>query len=343
MYTHAQEAVPVSVAPVAQRTILRQVPLNGSVTATRSARLSAATSGLVLKLNVDAGSQVDTGTVLLELDPELAGLALESAQAIALEAENALADARRRQREARKLAPQKSIAESAVRDIEAEVLSDEAVLLRSQADTAYARAVLDRHIVRAPFAGVVSAKLTELGEWVTPGQAVLRLVAIDSVRLDFAVSEDFLRAVGVGNIVSYTLSAEPERAYSALVDAVVPVANPGARTFMLRAAPGDERPALRPGMSVRAVLRVPTGREGLVVPRDATLRYSDGRIVVWTVQDGSDGLVVTEKLVETGVQFDGLVEIRSGLTAGAQVVVRGNEALQDGQRVTIHQRLSELD
>ena len=79
------------------------------------------------------------------------------------------------------------------------------------------------------------------------------------------------------------------------------------------------------------------------MPRDATLRYSDGRIVVWTVQDGSDGLTVTEKLVETGVQFDGLVEIRSGLTPGAQVVVRGNEALQDGQRVTIRQRLSELD
>ena len=47
---------------------------------------------------------------------------------------------------------------------------------------------------------------------------------------------------------------------------------------------------------------------------------------------------VTERLVETGLAFDGLVEVRTGLQAGARVVVQGNETLQGGQRVAIQSR-----
>jgi len=69
----------------------------------------------------------------------------------------------------------------------------------------------------------------------------------------------------------------------------------------------------------------------VVVPRDAILRFPDGRIVVWTVSDG----VVSENLVSTGLSFDSMVEVKRGLGAGATVVVEGNEALQSGQQVII--------
>ena len=82
-------------------------------------------------------------------------------------------------------------------------------------------------------------------------------------------------------------------------------------------------------------MRIPTGREGVVVPRDATLRYPDGRVSVWTVDVEADNPVVTEHQVRTGLAFDGLIEIRQGLQPGATIVVQGNEALQNGQRVSI--------
>ena len=336
---HGSEGAAVVVAPVQEQAIQRSLRLTGTVTAARAAQLSTSASGLVASIDVDAGSVVKQGDILLQLDPELAQLQAESAAAQVEQARNALADARRRLEEARSLAPQRSIAESVVRDLAAEVSIDEAALHQAMADAAYRQGVLARHELKAPFNGVVSAKLTELGEWVTPGQPVLGLVGIDDVRLDFPVSEDYLADIRPEAAVSFSLNAYPGRAYRGRVGTVVPVTDPGVRTFLLRVLPeqGDQR--LVPGMSVSASLQLDTGRRGLVVPRDAILRYPDGRVVVWTVETGAEGAVVRENPVTTGIAFDSLIEISAGLNAGARVVVKGNEALQDGQRVSIIDRL----
>jgi membrane fusion protein (multidrug efflux system) len=326
-------AVPVTVEIVQERDIQRVLDLTGTVTAMRSARLSAATSGLVTKLQVDTGSRVKTGQLLLELDPELAQLQLDSAMAQVEQADTELKDAERRLAEARLLVPQRSIAESVVRDIEAEVAGDEAALHQAEAEAGYRRGILQRHQLRAPFDGVVSAKLTELGEWIDPGQAVLELVALDDVRLDFPVSEDYLADIRPNTPLTFSLGANPGRVFDGTVDTLVPITDPGARTFLLRVLAENPDQRLLPGMSVRAQLHLATGRSGPVVSRDAILRFPDGRAVVWTVDAG----VAKEKLVVPGLGFASLVEIREGLQAGAIVVVEGNEALQNGQRVTTRQ------
>lgn len=332
------EGAPVQTSIASEQEINRVLQLTGTVTALRAARLSTATSGLVSVMHVDVGSQVKAGQVLLELDPELAQLQLQSATAQVGQARNALADARRRLEEARRLAPQKSIAETVVRDLAAEVLGDEAALHQAEADAAYRGGILARHQLKAPFDGVVSAKLTELGEWVNPGQGVFELVALDDVRLDFPVAEDYLATVQVDSPLTFSLSADPGQVYAGRVATVVPVTDPGARTFLLRVLAENPGRRMIPGMSVRASLKLATGRRELVVPRDAILRFPDGRVVVWTVEPGEDGPIVRENLVVTGLAFDSLIEIREGLETGARVVVLGNESLRDGQRVLVREQ-----
>lgn len=329
---------PVTVTPALQQEIHRVLDLTGTVTPMQSARLSVATSGLVSAMHVEAGSTVESGQLLLELDPELARLQVDSAAAQMEQMDTALNDARRRLEEARKLIPQRSIAESAVRDLEAEVAGDQAALHQARADLAYRQGILARHQLHAPFNGVVSAKLTELGEWVTPGQAVLELVGLQDVRLDFAVAEDYLADIDSGAPLSFSLNADPSRVYTGHVVTAVPVTNTDARTFLLRVEAQNPERRLLPGMSVRASLKLASGHRGLVVPRDSLLRFPDGRVVVWTIENNAEGAVARENTVRTGLAFDSLVEIREGLAAGATVVVEGNEALQDGQRVSIHQR-----
>lgn len=331
------EGVPVVVSEVQQRQIFRPVEITGTVTSPRVARLSPATGGLVQTLHVDIGDVVAAGDILLELDPELAQLQWQGARADRQRAAAALADARRRLQEAQVLAPQRSIAKTAVRDLEAEVAVDEADLQKADAESAYRRALLDRHQLRAPFAGVVSEKLTEQGEWVTQGQGVVELVATGGLRLDFAVSEDYLATLTADAAVEFTLSAMPSRRFKGRVQTIVPVTDPGARTFLLRVAAVDGEAPLRPGMSVVAVVRIPDrdAGQGLVVPRDATLRYPDGRMVVWTLEQTGAGPVAREQKIDAGRAFDGVVEVRGGLSAGDRVVVEGNEALQDGQLLRI--------
>lgn len=331
----AETGVPVRVVPVVEQPIQRELQLTGTVTADQAARLSVATSGLVTAIHADAGSRVQAGQIVLELDAELASLQLDASRAAETQAGDAVEDAQRRLREAEQLAPQRSIAESVVRDLASEVAQDEAALQQIKAQTAYQQAVVARHQLRAPFAGVISLKSTELGEWVNPGQPVFDLVNMDQVRLDFPVSEDYVASVAEGAPVSISSSAQPGQSYRGRVATVVPVTDPVARTFLLRVLVDNPSHELIPGMSVRASVKLAAGRSGLVVPRDATLRFPDGRVVVWSVEQQQDGTIARENVVQLGLAFDGLVEVRSGLAAGADVVVRGNEALQSGQRVSI--------
>jgi len=95
---------------------------------------------------------------------------------------------------------------------------------------------------------------------------------------------------------------------------------------------------MTPGMSVHGKLSLATGRQGVVVSRDAILRYPDGRVTVWVIKPGSKPPTVTEKRVTTGLSFQGLITIREGIEAGDAVIVRGNESLQEGQQVRILDR-----
>jgi membrane fusion protein (multidrug efflux system) len=289
----------------------------------------------VTALNVDAGTRVAVGDVLLTLDPELAELQWQSARAEVEQASTALTDADRRLQEARTLAPQQSIAKTAVHDLASEVAGDQAALRRAEALAGYRRGILQRHQLRAPFAGVISKKRTELGEWVTPGEPVLELVATERVLLDFPVSEDYLAQLGLQTPVTVTLSAFRDRRFDGEVVAVVPVADENARTVLLRVRVLEGSEYMVPGMSARADLALVADRLGLAVPRDAIIRFPDGRAVVWVTGSGADGTVVQEQRVHTGLSFDGRVEIVSGLEEGASVVVKGNEALKSGQAVVI--------
>lgn len=336
--SHAAAQVPVAVTDVREEPVLQELRLTGTVTAEHSARLSLATPGLVSEVAAEAGDSLETGDTLLRLDDELARLDWQAARASAREAELQLEDARRRLEEGRRLLPERGIAETAVRDLEAEVAQAEAVRARSEAEAQSRQALLERHHLRAPFAGMVANRLTDVGEWVTPGTPVFELVGLEALRLEFAVAEDAIARIRPGIEAYYRLGKTPQSRWRARVDSLVPVADPGARTFLLRLLPDGERPPLMlPGMSVTTTLRLDTGRKALTIPRDALLRYPDGRVVVWTAEPGEDGPVAREHPVEPGLAFDGRVEIRDGLDAGARVVVRGNEALSDGQRLSTDQ------
>ena len=329
--------VPVQVETVSNRAVVKQINVTGTVTSPRTAVLSTAVAGIVAELTIDEGDRVETGDVLLQLDAELAQLALERALAEVKQREIAAADARRRFVEAEEVGTQRGIARTQIESLRAEVSSDEAALAASLAAAREQQAIVERSTLKAPFAGVISERFTELGEWVSPGDGLFELVATDNLRFDFRVGQDNFAALSPESPVEITLDAFPERSIPGYVDAIVPVKNPSARTFLVRvrANTDDAGNALliTPG-SARGTLNIDTGRSGVAVSRDAILRFPDGRVTVWVVDPEGDLPVVREQLVHTGFEFGGVVEITSGLADGDVVVVRGNEMLQEGQAVS---------
>jgi RND family efflux transporter MFP subunit len=336
MSVNAAERSPLVVVSTARTdTVIKQVPLTGTITSARVARLSAEVSGQVEAVNVEVGDRIEAGAALVELDREIEQLTLQALQASTRQAGAELADARRRYQDARRLREQKSISENELRLREAEVEVDAATLKQKQAEEQRQRARVARHTLRAPFSGVISERTTETGEWIEPGKPVLTLVAVNDLRIEFRVPQEFYSRLNTQSTITVTLDALPDREFDGTIDAVVPVSDASARTFLIhvKVDAGDAR--LTPGMSVHGKLNLTTGREGVVVSRDAILRYPDGRITVWVIDPDSAPPTVSEKRVTTGDSFDGLITIRGGIQAGDVIVVRGNESLQEGQQVRI--------
>ena len=326
----AQSAPRVELASVHREPIYQELNLVGTVNSLEDALLSSSVAGLVAAINVNPGDRVDAGDTLVALDDDLARYELAGAEAAAEEARAALSEAQRLLREAESVGAGRNIAATEVSARRSAVSVANAALSRLNAERSRLEALLERHTLTAPFSGVVSERSVNLGEWVTPGDSVARLVNLDALRADFQVPEAFYTALEEN--ATLTLSAG-EQSADARIATLVPVSASGARTFLLRAEVPESLP-LYPGNAVDAVVNAATGRDGLTVSRDALSRYSDGRVTVWVaVPDDTGTYQVREQRVEVGINFAERVEITSGLSGNEQVVIRGNEALVEGVNV----------
>jgi RND family efflux transporter MFP subunit len=330
---HADESPPrpVTLETVQRAPLVQEVEVRGSVTAPRTARLSAAVPGLLQRVAVEEGDRVRAGQVLAQLDGAIGQLDLDVTAAATAEATAALAEAERRLAAARDIGEGFFPADE-LRSRQSAVQTAKSLLARRQAEQARQRELLARHEIRAPFAGVVGVRLVQVGEWVAPGTPLVELVDLASLRLAFALPQALYGRVGPRTELQVELDSEPGRRHPARVLAVVPVSDPAARTFTLRAALERALP-LTPGMSARATLRLADGSEGVTVSRDAINRRADGRHTVWVLEGAAGQGVAREQPVVLGAAQGERIVITEGLRGGEQVVVRGNEGLRAGQRV----------
>lgn len=327
----------VIVAMSEQVALIEEVPLAGSVVSPRIAKLSTEVSGIVEAMAIEIGDQVMAGDDILRLNSELDGLSLTAAEAATEQAVQELADAKRRLADAKSLAERHTVSVNELESLAAEVRINNAKVERFRAEQQRQAARLRRHRLSAPFAGVVSRKLVEQGEWVQPGQTVVELIATTQLRVDFQVPQTVYAKLDQTESIRIRLDALPGQTFEGRIEAVVPVTDQASRTFLIRVAVSESNPRLAPGMSASALLRLNTGSRGVAVQRDALMRYPDGRVTVWVVNGEGGQATVSERQVQTGLSFNGKVAINSGLAAGVPVVVQGNEALRNGQAVMVTQ------
>lgn len=332
---NAQSPALVELATVERSPLSETLSLPGSLRAVNDAQLSPRIEGLIAKLEVDAGAQVKAGAPLLRLDDRLARLEVE-----ALEAESAAAvasrdEAQRRVDEAAPLVAQRSLPQTELAARRAALAEAEAAMNAIRARLAAQREHLDRHLLRAPFAGVVAARLVDIGEWVTPSSPVLQLVDPDALRLEVQVPQERFADIDADTRVEIEPDTAPGTRINARIDARVPVsASSGARTFLLQIVPSDADAALLPGTSARAHLSLDRSA-AIGIPRDALLRHPDGGYSVYVAVEAGGALRAQRRPLKLGRESGLRVEVLEGLREGEQVVVRGNESLQEGQAIQV--------
>ena len=218
----AQQNPPAVIVKRAETvTLFEELPLTGTVVSPRIAELSTEVAGLVAETGVELGDRVRAGQQILRLDAELESLSLEAARASTERARHELEDARRRLAEARRLGQNQSA--SVTESLAAEVKIDGAELQRFEAEEKQQSARLARYRLTAPFAGVVSRKLVEPGEWLQPGDSVIELVALDGLRIDFQVPQSAYARIAPSTRLDVRLDALPGKRFEGRIERIIPV------------------------------------------------------------------------------------------------------------------------
>ena len=330
---------PVIVAAAEKTEVIEEVPLTGTVVSIRQARLSSEIDGMVDDIGVQVGDRVATGDVILRLKADIEQLSLRAKRAEVEQTRRELADAERRLIDAERLGRSNTVSANEISSLRAEVSIDSAEVSRLEAEEQRQQLRLRQHTLRAPFGGIVSARHVEQGEWVSPGVTVVDLVSLDALLIDFQAPQWVYQRLDDLVRLEVRFGAMPDARFDADIAAVVPVTDRSSRTFRIRARLEDPAAKLIPGLSASATMHLRNADSGVVVDRNALIRYPDGRVTVWVVdQVGEETTTVTEKRVSTGLSFDGRVSITDGLQQGELVVVNGNESLREGQSVSVRQR-----
>ena len=177
--------------------------------------------------------------------------------------------------------------------------------------------------LRAPFAGTVTKRMVEVGQFVSPGIPAYELVEDERQKVRFETSLEKVGQLAEGMGVKIV---GRERTVPGHITRISSAASPTTGLYGVEVVPDGE--GLRAGEPVTVRARVVLARQVLTLPRRAVLSIDQNpRVLV--VEDG----VVKERQVSLGVSGDGLVEIRQGLAEGELVVLSGQEMLSVGEKV----------
>ena len=308
-------AIPVTTTVIEPSDWIDTIEAVGTTKARESVTLTAKITETVRKVNFTDGQRVDAGDVLVELTSGQQVAALAEAQATFKDATRLM---QRNDDLVRQGTVSKQVADTA-----------RATHDSGQARVALLRAQLSDRVVTAPFSGVLGLRQVSLGALVTPGTVITTLDDIDTIKLDFSLSERYFAKLSKGLELTATTVAYPGRKFTGHVISLDSRVDPVTRSVLVRAELPNPDHALRAGMLMTVNVLQPS-RQVLAIPEIAVEQVGIGSFVY---RVGTDNKV--ERIsVELGDRQDGKVEIVKGLEAGARVVVDGTVKLRDGSVIT---------
>jgi multidrug efflux system membrane fusion protein len=324
---------PVETQPIEVRTIDFEVNAVGSVAAFERVRVTARVAGVVDRVRFRDGEVVKAEQVLVEIEPARFATAVNAAKATMERAEAAEAEAKAG------LARREQALESSPGLITGEELETwRTRVLVAAAEAAQAKASLEQAqlnlrdaYLRAPLAGIIQTKTVETGQYLQPGDVVATLVRRDPLLLRFQIPERDAQRLKIGTTAQFRVQTDDVE-HRAIITHVGDVADASTRMVAVTAevaAEGSE--LLRPGAFANVKVLVGSQEDAVLIPQ-AAVRPSERGFLAFVVVEGK----AQERVVELGMRTgDGMVEVRSGLSRGETLVVRGVEPLKDGVSVAI--------
>jgi RND family efflux transporter MFP subunit len=285
---------------------------DGTVESVNQATVSAQTAGRIAEVVYDVDDYVDAGAILFRFTDVEQRSALSQAEAQLVEAKARRNEAEEEYRRAQNL-QERGLGSQ--RDLDRALSARESAAARVQmaeSTVAAAQQQLDYTVIKAPYAGIVTARHVEIGETITPGQPLISGISLEQLRV----------VVDLPQSVAIEVRKHPRAAVltgEGRVDAarvtVFPTADPVTNTFRVRLELPDGQFGLYPGMFVKAAFAIGEA-ERLLVPAAAVFHRSEVT-AVYVV----DEQTVRLRQVRTGQVIGDRIEILAGLSEGERVAL----------------------
>ena len=198
----------------------------------------------------------------------------------------------------------------------------------AQAQLALARKNLSYAVIPAPIDGFVNERTADLGEYVSPQQKVVTIVRTNPLRIRIDIPEQAIPEVKVGQSVSITTSAWPDKNFAGRIARIAPNVSATSRTLTVEAEIENSSNALKPGQFATVRILQERPEPAVLIPARAVVTDA-GVSRVFVIKNGH----AEQRLVQTGQTEGDLIEIKNGVAADEQVATSNVEQLSDGMAV----------
>jgi membrane fusion protein (multidrug efflux system) len=298
----------------------------GTLRAVRGADIAAEVPGVITAIQFQSGQEVQEGAPLVQLNNESD---LARLQSLAAAAELAQANYERNRKQLEFQAVSQAVVDT-----------DAATLKSARAQVAEQRALINKKLVSAPFAGRLGIRAVDVGQYVTAGAKLVTLQALDPMYVDFHAPQKSLGRIALRQKISLKTDAFPGQAFTGEVSSIDPKVDPATRNVQVRATVRNPKRSLLPGMFATVVIASGGPQRFLTLPQTA-VSYNPYGDTVFVVEEskGKDDkvtLVAQQKFVTIGESRGDQVAILSGLKEGDTVVTAGQIKLRSGFPVIVN-------
>ena len=312
----AKTPVPVEVAAVSEGSVSAYTSSSANLVAENEVKVLSEVEGRLLTLRVEEGDWVKNGQVLASLVRDDQAIAFKKAQ---LQETNA-----------------RAAFDRATELVERELISREEFDKLSidyeiaQQELAEAEWALKKTTIIAPFSGRITARMTQLGQHVRPGDELFQVTDFDPLVARIYLPERDVLGLEEGQDVQIRLDAATEVYFAGRIRQISPVVDTSTGTVKVTVEATEPPEQVRPGSFVTVNIVRVTHSDALLLPREAVLRELQ-KAHVYVAEDD----VAEKRAVTLGLEEGELIEVLSGVAAGDRVIVTGQGGLKDGSAVKI--------
>jgi RND family efflux transporter MFP subunit len=321
----------VNIMPVTQRDVPIVVNEVGRLAPNREVVLSAQVSGIVRTYSVDMGTFATADMMLVTLDQRDYRLALNESRANLLAARARYTAALNSYNRAEQLLPENVVTQEYFDKIEADYKAAQAAVSQAQAVVDINQRRLEKTAIGAPFDGLVTRRMVELGQNINIGDPVIAMADMALMRVKIYVNEQDYVHVDKDDAVSIVVEAYPDRTFPGEVDRIGVKADPRTNTFEVEILVDNPDLVLKDGLTAAVRITVDEIKDAIMIPQGCVL-FRENRKEVFVLTD-ADRAAARE--VKMGRVDGSSVRILEGLAPGDRLVITGSQYLKDGDRVVV--------